>query len=67
MLVLWPRAHRAAVIANGGLTVSMPHHARLMGQWQQAGAAPNDDAYQQAQSLALAISAAWPAGDWQSH
>ncbi|MCB2261534.1 MAG: 2OG-Fe(II) oxygenase [Candidatus Thiosymbion ectosymbiont of Robbea hypermnestra] len=65
-LVLWPRAHLPAVIASGGLAVSMPYLARLMDQWQRAGAEPNDDAWQQAHALALAIRDAWPTEDWVS-
>jgi hypothetical protein len=65
-IVLWPRACRAAVIADGGLAVSMPYLARLMEQWREAGAAPSDHTWQQAHALALAICDAWPADDWQS-
>ena len=64
-LVLWPRAHRAAVIAGGGLSVSMPYLARLMQQWQQAGAVRNDDAWRQANALERAILHAWPV-EWES-
>jgi len=64
-LVLWPRAHRAAVVvAGGGLRLSIPYLARLMDRWQQAGSMPSDDARQEAHALALAIRDAWPAEDW---
>jgi predicted 2-oxoglutarate/Fe(II)-dependent dioxygenase YbiX len=63
-LVLWPRAHRAAVIAGGGLHLSIPYLARLMDRWQQGGSVPSDDAWQEAHALALAIRDAWPTEDW---
>jgi hypothetical protein len=63
-LVLWPRTHRAAVIADGGLHLSIPYLDRLMDRWRQAGGVPNDDAWREAHALALAIRDAWPTEDW---
>jgi hypothetical protein len=65
-LVLWPRAHRAAVIAGAGRHVSIPYLARLMDRWQQTGSVAGDHAWQEAKTLAIAIRDAWPAEDWAS-
>jgi predicted 2-oxoglutarate/Fe(II)-dependent dioxygenase YbiX len=64
-LVLWPRGHRAAVLAGGGLAVSLPYLSKLLEGWQQAGAVHGDEDWQQAHALAIAIRDAWPAGGWQ--
>lgn len=64
-LVIWPRTHRAAAIADGGLTVSMPYLSRLMDRWQEAGAVADDATWREAHALALAIRDAWPGEDWQ--
>ena len=64
-LVLWPRGHRAAVLADGGLAVSLPYLSKLLEDWQQAGAVHEDDAWQEAHALALAIRGAWPTDAWQ--
>jgi len=63
-LVLWPRAHQAAVLAKGGLAVSVPALLALVRRWEVA----QDDAgaalRQEALALATAIRAAWPRDDW---
>jgi predicted 2-oxoglutarate/Fe(II)-dependent dioxygenase YbiX len=64
-LVLWPRSHRAAALADGGLAVSLPYLTTLLERWQQAGAVHGDDAWQEAHALALAIRDAWPTDGWQ--
>ena len=59
-LVLWPRRHRAAALADGGLAVGLPYLANLLDRWQQTGAVRGDDVWQEAHALALAIRDAWP-------
>ncbi|WP_295429253.1 2OG-Fe(II) oxygenase [uncultured Thiodictyon sp.] len=63
-LVLWPRTNRAAVLAAGGLAVSLPFLDELVRQWQAAGQAPEDPLRTEARALAARISAAWPTDDW---
>jgi len=63
-LVLWPRTNRAAVLAAGGLAVSLPFLDELVRQWQAAGQAPEDPLRTEARALAARISAAWPTEDW---
>jgi len=64
-LVLWPRSHRAAALADGGLAVSLPYLTTLLERWQQTGAVHGDAAWQEAHALALAVRDAWPAEGWQ--
>ena len=63
-LVLWPRTNRAAVLAAGGLAVSLPFLDELVRQWQEAGQAPEDPMRTEARALAARISASWPTQDW---
>ncbi|MBK1722757.1 2OG-Fe(II) oxygenase [Thiocystis violacea] len=64
-LVLWPRGERSAVLAKGGLSVSLPFLSALVAQWQQAGGAPDDALWQEARALAMRIRDRWPEQDWQ--
>ncbi|AUB85509.1 2OG-Fe(II) oxygenase [Candidatus Thiodictyon syntrophicum] len=63
-LVLWPRTNRAAVLAAGGLAVSLPFLDELVRQWQAAGQPPEDPLRAEARTLAARISTAWPTDDW---
>jgi hypothetical protein len=64
-LVLWPRGQRSAVLADGGLSVSVPFLTDLVAQWQRSGAVQGDDLWQQAKALALRIRDGWPEQAWQ--
>ncbi len=63
-LVLWPHANRAAVLAAGGLEVSLPFLGELVRHWEAAGRAPADPLRAQARALAAQIGATWPQQDW---
>lgn len=64
-LVLWPRGQRSAVLADGGLSVSVPFLTDLVAQWQRTGAVQGNDLWQQARALALRIRDSWPEPAWQ--
>ncbi|MBK1704620.1 2OG-Fe(II) oxygenase [Halochromatium glycolicum] len=59
-LVVWPRSHRGAVLAAGGLGVSMPYLSALLDRWRQAAASDRDALREEAHALALAIRDHWP-------
>lgn len=59
-LVLWPRARRPAVLAAGGLAVSLPFLDDLVREWEDAGRDPEDPLRAEARTLAAQIAAAWP-------
>lgn len=63
-LVVWPRTHRAAVLSQGGLEVSVPFLGELVRQWQAAGADPQAPLREEAHSLAERIRIDWPDADW---
>lgn len=62
--VLWPVARRGAVLAAGGLGVSLPALSDLVRRWEAGGASEGDNAWQEAQRLASAIRAQWPQASW---
>ena len=64
-LVLWPRTHRAAVLAGGGLAVSVPFLTRLVERWEQDGRKAEDALWQQAHELAVCIRHGWPEHAWE--
>jgi len=66
VLVLWPRAHRALVLVDAGLNVSVPYLTDLVERWRAAGAVSGDEEWQQAHGLALAIRDAWPSERWRA-
>jgi predicted 2-oxoglutarate/Fe(II)-dependent dioxygenase YbiX len=63
-LILWPRNRRAAVLAAGGLAVSVPALLALVQHWEAAGASAGDDLWRQARALAAAIRDGWPQDSW---
>lgn len=65
-LVLWPRRQRSAVLAAGGLDVSLPRLSELI---EEAHATAGGDAERlaEARQLAQAICASWPASDHGAH
>ncbi len=65
-LVIWPRAHRALVLVDAGLNVSVPYLSDLIERWRAAGAVSGDEDWQQAHRLALAIRDAWPSEHWRT-
>jgi predicted 2-oxoglutarate/Fe(II)-dependent dioxygenase YbiX len=58
--VLWPVARRGAVLAAGGLGVSLPALHDLVQRWEASGAQAGDAGWREAQRLASAIRARWP-------
>ncbi len=65
-LVLWPRVHRALVLVDAGLSVSVPYLTDLIERWRVAGAVSSDTTWRQAHELALAIRDAWPSERWRA-
>ena len=65
--VLWPVARRGAVLAAGGLGVSLPALHDLVQRWEAAGAQADDAGWREAQRLASAIRAQWPKDSWRGH
>ncbi|WP_175534733.1 2OG-Fe(II) oxygenase [Thiocapsa roseopersicina] len=63
-LVVWPRTHRAAVLSQGGLEVSVPFLGELVRQWREAGADPQAPLREEAHVLAERIRIDWPDADW---
>jgi predicted 2-oxoglutarate/Fe(II)-dependent dioxygenase YbiX len=63
-LILWPRQRRAAVLAAGGLAVSVPALLALVQRWEAAGAKAGDDLWHQARALARVIRDGWPQDAW---
>jgi predicted 2-oxoglutarate/Fe(II)-dependent dioxygenase YbiX len=63
-LVLWPRANRPVVLAQGGLAVSLPFLETLVGQWEDAGRRPDDPLRAEALALAARIRETWPTEPW---
>lgn len=61
-LVLWPRRHRLAVIAEGGLGATLPALARLA---EIAGDDRESPHRAEAHDLAGLMLAAWPKGSWR--
>ena len=64
-LVIWPHTNRPAVLAEGGLTVSIPFLQRLVAQWESAGGQRDDPIWQEARDLAACIRDAWPKTAWE--
>ena len=64
-LILWPRAGRAGVVADGGLDVSVPFLGELVRHWEEGGQAQGYTTRQEALDLAAQISQAWPTHDWE--
>jgi predicted 2-oxoglutarate/Fe(II)-dependent dioxygenase YbiX len=62
--VLWPSDRRGAVLAAGGLGVSLPALRDLVRRWEAAGAQVGDAGWREAQRLASAIRAQWSQGSW---
>ncbi len=62
--VLWPSDRRGAVLAAGGLGVSIPALRDLIRRWEAAGAKVGDAGWREAQRLASAIRAHWPQESW---
>ncbi|NEV63325.1 2OG-Fe(II) oxygenase [Thiorhodococcus minor] len=63
-LVLWPRARRGRVLAEGGLDLSLPMLERLVAEWEAAGSAPDDPRRAEALDLAVGIRDLWPSDAW---
>jgi hypothetical protein len=63
-LVLWPRARRARVLAEGGPGVSVPFLGELVRRWDSDGGIHGDAAHRDALALAGAIRDAWPTNEW---
>ncbi|EGV19056.1 2OG-Fe(II) oxygenase [Thiocapsa marina] len=63
-LVVWPRTHRAAVVSQGGLEVSVPFLGDLVRHWREAGADPQSPLREEARQLAERIRIDWPDSDW---
>jgi len=63
-LVLWPRSHRIAVLAQGGLEVTVPFLGELARQWQGSGAGREVPLWQEAHQLAAQIRRDWPDTAW---
>ncbi|MFB1486645.1 MULTISPECIES: 2OG-Fe(II) oxygenase [unclassified Thiocapsa] len=66
-LVVWPRTHRAAVLSQGGLEVSVPFLGELVRHWQEAGADPQASLREEAHLLAERIRIDWPEAEWARH
>ena len=62
--VLWPSDRRGAVLAAGGLGVSLPALRDLIRRWEAAGATEGDAGWREARQLASAIRAQWPQASW---
>ncbi|EIC21171.1 2OG-Fe(II) oxygenase [Thiorhodovibrio frisius] len=65
-LVLWPRRQRSAVLAAGGLDVSLPRLSELIGD-ADASAGADAEILAEARQLAQAICAGWPASDHSAY
>ncbi len=63
-LVVWPRAHRIAVLGHGGLDVTVPFHGELARQWHSSDAGPEDPLWKEAHRLAVQIRRDWPDTAW---
>jgi len=63
-LVLWPRSHRVAVLAQGGLKATVPFLGELARQWQGSGVGPEAPVWREAHALASQIQRDWPATVW---
>lgn len=63
-LVVWPRAYRIAVLAQGGLEATVPFLGELARQWQISGEGPEDPLWQEAHGLAAQIRRDWPDTAW---
>ncbi len=63
-LILWPMTRRGAVLAAGGLGVSIPALRELAERWAAAGAKAGDELWHETRGLASAIRAHWPAEPW---
>ncbi|WPL17885.1 hypothetical protein Thiowin_02928 [Thiorhodovibrio winogradskyi] len=68
-LVLWPRGARGAVLAQGGLDVSLPWLSELLAATNAAATADagSPEPLAEARALAQAICADWPAQDHARH
>jgi len=64
-LVLWPRAGRAKILADGGLDIGVPFLGELIQRWEGGDPASGDRARQQALEFAAQIRQAWPTHDWE--
>lgn len=66
-LVLWPRCERSAVLAQGGLDVSLPWLTEQLSATDRAAAddAGNGERLAEARALAQAICANWPTSEYQ--
>ncbi len=64
--ILWPVTRRGAVLAAGGLRVSIPALGDLVQRWEAAGAYAGDAGWREAQRLASAIRAQWPQDSWRT-
>jgi predicted 2-oxoglutarate/Fe(II)-dependent dioxygenase YbiX len=66
-LVLWPRRQRGAVLAPGGLDLSLPWLTELLAGIDAAGATEASDSEDllEARALAQTICAHWPADDFR--
>jgi predicted 2-oxoglutarate/Fe(II)-dependent dioxygenase YbiX len=63
-LVLWPRSHRIAALAQGGLQVTVPFLGELARQWQGSGSGRQVPLWQEAHQFATQIRPDWPDTAW---
>jgi predicted 2-oxoglutarate/Fe(II)-dependent dioxygenase YbiX len=64
-LVLWPRTHRMAVFAQGGLSFSIPFLGQMVQEWLASGDGAATPAWQEAHQLAGLIRDGWPTSAWE--
>lgn len=61
-LVLWPHQQRFRVLAQAGLSVTLPYLEALTARWEGSGAISGDALWQEAHEISHHLLRAWPPG-----
>jgi predicted 2-oxoglutarate/Fe(II)-dependent dioxygenase YbiX len=64
-LVLWPRAHRLAVLNQGGLGETLPYLEGVTARWETAESALKSSLWREADELSACMLRAWPRAMWR--
>jgi hypothetical protein len=64
-LVLWPSAHRLAVLDQAGLPTTLPHLETLTARWEAEGAASRSSSWREADELSGLMLGSWPRSSWR--
>jgi predicted 2-oxoglutarate/Fe(II)-dependent dioxygenase YbiX len=64
-LVLWPVAHRLAVLDQAGLDATLPHLESLTAHWEAEGFASQSPSWREADALSGLMLDSWPRADWR--